>query len=228
MPLNQSHRTGRPTIIATAQQIRKTGHVATVMMGLLALSLVAGGCTGLQTSPVQTPDTHVLVTRPITKGAGPKRDLVLDVGAVRAWPGFDSPQMAYVRRPYELDYFATAQWAAPPARMLGPLLAQALEQAGSFRAVVQTPSSVPADLRVNTELIRLQQNFGTRPSHVELALRVQLVDVRAKRILASRLFEEDEIAPTDDAYGGVTAANVALQRLLEQLAAFCAAESGAQ
>jgi cholesterol transport system auxiliary component len=228
MPPDQSHRTGRPTNIATAEQPRKAGHVATVMMGLLSLIVLAGGCTALQTSPVQTPITHVLVAKPIAKGVGPKRDLVLDVGAVRAWPGFDTLQMAYVRRPYELDYFATAEWADTPARMLGPLLAQALEQAGSFRAVVQTPGSIPADLRINAELIRLQQNFGTRPSHVELALRVQLIDVRAKRILASRLFEEAENAPTDDAYGGVTAANVALQRLLERLTAFCAAESGGQ
>lgn len=228
VPPDQWHRTGRPPIIASAQRIRKAERAATVMIGLLSLMLLVGGCTGLQTSPVQTPDTHMLVAKPISKGVGPKRDLVLDVGPVRAWPGFDTPQMAYVRRPYELDYFATAQWADTPARMLGPLLAQALEQAGSFRAVVQTPGSIPADLRVNAELIRLQQNFGTRPSRVELTLRVQLIDVRARRILASRLFEEAENAPTDDAYGGVTAANVALQRLLEQLTAFCAAESGGQ
>ena len=228
MSISQDRRPGLLPIIASAMNIIERGHAVRLTVAMLALVLLLSGCAGLQPAPVRNPDTHVLAATAIAQGAGPKRDLVLEVGMPRAWPGFDTLQMAYVRRPYELDYFVTAQWADSPARMLGPLLAQSLEQTGSFRAVMQAPSAVPADLRVNTELVRLQQNFGTRPSRVELALRVQLIDVRAKRVLASQLFDESENAPTDDAYGGVTAANVALQRLLEQLAAFCAAESGAQ
>ena len=48
----------------------------------------------------------------------------------------------------------------------------------------------------------------------------------ASRVLATRLFEATESAPSDDPYGGVTAANVALQRILEQVVDFCIAESG--
>jgi cholesterol transport system auxiliary component len=118
-----------------------------------------------------------------------QRDLVLEVALPRAWPGFDTAQMAYVRQPYELDYFAASRWADTPPRMLGPLLARALEQTGSFRAVVQMPSTVPADFRVDTELVRLQQDFGVRPSRVELTLRVQLIDVRGKRVAATRVVE---------------------------------------
>jgi cholesterol transport system auxiliary component len=76
-------------------------------------------------------------------------------------------------------------------------------------------------LRLDTELIRLQQNFGTRPSQVELALRAQLVDVRSRRVLATAEFEEVEITPREDAHGGVIAANRALQRLPARLADFC-------
>jgi len=84
----------------------------------------------------------------------------------RARPGFDTPRMAYLRRPHELDYFVTSRWVDRSSRMLGPLLAQALEQTGSFRAIVQTPGVVPADIRLDTELIRMQQEFRTQPSRV--------------------------------------------------------------
>jgi cholesterol transport system auxiliary component len=110
--------------------------------------------------------------------------------------------------------------------MLAPLLVQALEQAGGFRAVVQAPNAVPADLRLDTELVRLQQNFATRPPQVELALRAQLVDVRSRRVLATAEFEEIEPATREDAYGGVVAANRALQRILVRLADFSVAQSG--
>jgi cholesterol transport system auxiliary component len=197
------------------------GQVLTAM----ALAAILVACTGLPSTQVENPNMYLLVAKPIGKAARIQRELVMEVTAPGAWPGFDTPQMAYVQRPYALEYFATSRWADTPARMVGPLLAQALEQTGVFLAVVQAPSVVPADLRLNTELIYLQHNFTTRPSHVDLALRAQLIDVRSKRVIASKLFDETQNAPTDDAYGGVTAANSALQRALEQIAEFCVVES---
>ena len=192
----------------------------------LPLTVLLGACTGLHPAPAENVNTYVLEAKPLGNVARERRDIVLEVSAPRAWPGFETPQMAYVQRAYELDYFATNRWADTPSRMLGPLLARALEQTGSFRAVVLTPSVVPADVRVVSELVRLQQNFETRPSRAELTLRIQLIDVRGKRILATKLFDETENAPSDDAYGGVAAVNEALQRILEQAAKFCTVESG--
>jgi cholesterol transport system auxiliary component len=197
-------------------------------LGLLGLATLLGGCTALQPPRAESTNLHVLGAAPMAMVARARRDVVLEVAPPRAWPGFDTPQMAYVRQPYELDYFVANRWADTPARMLGPLLASALEQAGSFRAVVQMPSAVLADLRIETELIRLQQDFGTPPSRVELAVRVQLIDVRGRRILASRLFEETERARSDDASGGVRAANLALARLLDRVVDFCIEQSGAR
>jgi cholesterol transport system auxiliary component len=135
--------------------------------------VLLGGCTGLSPRPEPDPNLHVLAVSQVTRPAPATRTLVLEVSVPRASPGFDTPRMIYVQRPYELDYFANSRWADAPARMLGPLLTQALEQSGGFRTVVQAPTAVPADVRVNAELIRLQQNFSMRPSRAEIALRVQ-------------------------------------------------------
>ena len=83
-----------------------------------------------------------------------------------------------------------------------------------------------ADLRLDTELISLQHDFTTQPSRVELALRAQLYDVKAKRVLAVREFDAAESASGENAYGGVIAANRALARVLAQVTEFCADESG--
>jgi cholesterol transport system auxiliary component len=74
-------------------------------------------------------------------------------------------------------------------------------------------------------LIRLQQEFTTQPSRVQLTLRAQLYDVRNRKLLAVREFDAAENATSDDAYGGVIAANRALERVLGQLADFCAVAS---
>ena len=194
----------------------------------LVLLVLLGGCTGLAPKPLPDPNLHVLAPGPVAKAAPGPRDLVLEVGVPRAAPGFDTPRMVYVQKAYELDYFADNRWADAPARMLGPLLTRALEQSGGFRTVVQAPTVVPSDVRINAELIRLQQNFTTRPSRAELALRVQLVDVRARRVLATRLFEDTENAPSEDPYGGVAAANAALERVLMRVVEFCLVETASR
>lgn len=192
-----------------------------------ALALLAA-CAAVPSPEVEQASIHVLEAMPATGAQRPRRDLVLEVSVPRARPGFDTPQMAYTRRAHALDYFAKHRWADTPARMLAPLLAQALEQSGSFRAVVQSPSLATAQLRLDTELVRLQQDFGAKPSRVQLTLRAQLIDTDTRRVLAAAEFDETEAAPSDDPYGGVTAANRALARLLERVAAFCAEAAAAR
>lgn len=192
---------------------------------VLTSALLLAGCAGITPPPVASETIYVLEALRATKPAHIKRNLVLAISEPQTRPGFDTPQMAYVQQPHELNYFVTSRWADTPARMLGPLLVQAMEQTGSFRAVVQTPSVVPADVRLDTELIRLQHDFVTRPSRVQLTLRAQLIDVRGQRVLAVKQFDESENAAKDNAYGGVTAANRVLQRMLDQLADFCVNES---
>ena len=191
-----------------------------IFLTLVSATLLAG-CTGLQAPRVDSPRLYLLDARSTLKAVKLKRDLVLAVTMPRARPGFDTPRMAYLRQPHELDYFVTSRWVDTPSRMLGPLLAQALEQTGSFRAIVQTSGVIPADIRLDTELIRMQQEFRTQPSRVQLTLRAQLIDVVGKRVIAVMLFDESENAISDDAYGGVIAANRVVQRVLGQLADFC-------
>lgn len=195
--------------------------------GFTAVALLAA-CAAIQPPEVEHASTYVLEALPAAGAPRPKRDLVLEVTPPRARPGFDTPQMAYTQRANALEYFARNRWADTPARMLAPLLAQALDQSGGFRAVVQAPSLAAANFRLETELVRLQQEFGAKPSRVRLTVRAQLIDVDARRVLASAEFDETEAAPSDDPYGGVIAANQALGRLLERLATFCAETSAAR
>jgi cholesterol transport system auxiliary component len=189
--------------------------------GFAVVALLAA-CTALQPPEADHASTYVLEAVLATAAPRPKRDLVLEVSVPRARPGFDTPLMAYTQRTNALEYFAKNRWADTPARMLAPLLVQALDHSGGFRAVVQAPSLAAAELRLDTELVRLQQDFSARPSRVQFTVRAQLIDVGARRVLASAEFDETEVAPSDDPYGGVIAVNRALGRLLERVAEFCA------
>jgi len=74
----------------------------------------------------------------------------------------------------------------------------------------------------DTEIIRLQQDFRTRPSTVRFTLRATLIDQETRRVEAWREFDNSVPSGSEDPYGGVVAANRAVQLTLENLAGFCA------
>lgn len=191
---------------------------------LCLASVILGGCSLLL--PVETTSMNTFALdvqfEPVATGAG---EATLLVSTPTARPGYDSSRMVYINKPHEIDYFSQNQWVDSPARMLTPLLVQALERSAQYRAVVSVRSAVTADLRLDTEIIRLQHEFLTRPSQVHLTVRAQLFDIQEKRVLATREFDVTEVAPGDDPYDGVIAANRAVKIMLLQIADFCALES---
>lgn len=196
--------------------------------GILLMSLLLAGCVGLSAPQGGSPDVYVLDALPAVQTPATRRDLVLAVNMPQARPGFETARMAYFRQAHELNYYTGSRWTDTPARMLQPLLLQTLEQGGAFRAVVRAGSSIPADVRLDVELVRLQQDFTASPSRTQITLQAQLLDLRGRRVLAAKQFDAVEEAASEDAYGGVGAANRAVQRLLGEVAEFCAEASGRQ
>lgn len=188
----------------------------------VACALAIAGCTGLRTTETESIHTYLLEAQFERAEQAKTVPLTLLVSPPRAAPGYDTARMAFVRKPMLLEYFAKNRWAETPAKMLGPLLVSALEQRTKFRAVVPAGGMVKGDLRLDTELILLQQEFTTLPSRIHLRLRAQLIEQASHRVVATRVFEIFEVAPSDDPYGGVAAANRALARLFAQLADFSA------
>ncbi|RMH32758.1 MAG: hypothetical protein D6690_12700 [Nitrospirae bacterium] len=133
----------------------------------------------------------------------------------RARSGFDSARMIYVSRDYEVLPFAYHRWVDVPARMLHPLIVEALEASG-WR-VIQPPSQVPSDFRLDVQNVLLQHEFIHVPSQVQFRARAQLVEIDPSRIRGIREFVIVEDAPSDDPYGGVVAANRAVATFLRQL-----------
>jgi cholesterol transport system auxiliary component len=192
---------------------------------LIAAGLLGAGCGGLLPKPSPPPafftlDAAALAPLPAMPVQAARPTLV--VQATQAAAGFDSARMLYTRKPHQLEHYAHSEWVDTPARMLAPLIVAAADASAAFRAVVPAPSAAAGDLRLETELLRLQHEFGTLPSRVRLTVRATLTDSATRRVLARQDFDLRSDAPSEDAYGGVIAANHATRFLMRALAAFCA------
>ena len=168
--------------------------------------LLCSGCSGLLPSPLPPDSIYLLESGAAPQPVyTPRSDAVLAVSLPRARAGFDTAQMVWVQQAHGLRVYSRSRWADTPSHLLAPLISQAVVRSGAFHAVVQAPSSVSALLRLDTELIRLQQDFSVQPSRVRLTLAAQLIDQGARRVLAAEEFDETENASSEDAYGGVRA-----------------------
>ena len=198
--------------------MRRVGHSQIALAGILAVA--CSGCGLL--APVRVEPSSIFALEATIANSAPKDALgqPLVVAVPQARPAFDSARMVYVSKTYEVRFFAKNQWVDTPARMLAPLLVQALGTSGRFQAV-RSGAGVDAALRLETEITALQQEFTVVPSRVRFGLRAQLVDLAEHRIVAVTDLESVEQAPSDDPYGGVVAANRALQRLLPELSSWC-------
>ena len=192
----------------------------------LAVTL-ACGCAGLNPTSAPHPNYYSLdggaaeaapPARAPTSGTAP----TLVVSPPYAAAGFDSQRIMYVRQAHTLEYYAHNEWVDTPARMLAPLIVAAAARSGAFSAVVLTPSIASGELQLDTQVRRLQHEFLGSPSRVRFTLRATILDSATRRVIAEREFEAVAAAPSEDPYGGVVAANLAVRSVLASLADFCA------
>lgn len=187
-----------------------------------AAALLASGCALLT-----APETPRLVQLHID-GAGaeiaaaPATGRSLLVAPPRPHPGYAGTRFAYIQHDHQLAHYGRHVWADDPGKLIRAALVRALERSGAFAAVIVAPSPANADLRFDLELVTLHQDFrARRGSELVLAMRAQVVDLAARRVVATRSFEFREPAgagPLD----GAAAADRALARMLEAVTAFAA------
>lgn len=134
---------------------------------------------------------------------------------------YNTTQMVYIPKHYQLAYFAKNNWADTPSHMLLPLIVKTLQNTHYFYAVVQPPFTGQYDYLLSTHVVRLQQEFICRPSRIHMTLSAQLINAKSGRVIATHSFSATQIAPCDNPYGGVVAANHASAVILQKLANFC-------
>ena len=209
--------------------ISRRAALARAGLSLASLGVLGACSASLLPAPPAAPTLYALddaaAGRKPAPGAPGARTII--VSPPRAAAGYDTRGIVYLRQAHAVEVYAYSQWVDTPAQMLAPLIVHALESTGAFRAVLLAPIVADAELRLDTELLRLQQDFTVSPSRVRLTLRAVLVETATRRVVAWREFDATVAAPSEDAYGGVRAANRAVQDLLAELAAFSVQAVGA-
>jgi cholesterol transport system auxiliary component len=191
---------------------------------VLALALVPG-CALL--TPPPAPATKQLLNKmPAEVPQRASQGAVLLVFPPRAGSIYDTTQMAYTPRLYEIAYFSEHEWAGTPAQMLHPLLVRTMQDTRFFSAVLAPPHAGRYDYALRTEIGELVADFSSQPAAMRLSLRVHLSDDATRRIIASKEIAIRETMPAMTPAAGVAAANEATAKALLELARFVLEQAG--
>lgn len=195
------------------------------MIGTLGIiSLLLPACSVLpKAAPVSVERYTLDVEFPSALPAAPEGPVLL-IARPLARTELDTPRMAYREQDHTVEYFARSRWADTPALLLQPGLVEAFEASGHYRAVIRVGSAAAALLRLDTEVLEFSHDFRVNPSQFEIRLRIQLVDLQTRKVIASRIFTATQPAPVRSPYGGAQAANAAWQSLLPEIVTYCTAQ----
>lgn len=192
------------------------------MRALRFLILSTGIVLFMGCSAVKTPvsNEYQLIAYSAKQYSSNPNSITLLVSAPEAVAGYQTEEMLYVNKLFKIEAFTKNAWSNPPADMLYPLLVQTMQRTGYFYAVASSPYSAQADYRLDTQLLSLEQNFLKKPSVLELSVKIVLTRVDDSKVVASRIITEQIPCSMDTPYGGVMAANKAVQQFTAKVADF--------
>jgi cholesterol transport system auxiliary component len=190
---------------------------ASLFGALLALSLPS--CALLSAPPPQT-SKQMLNKMPAELPQRSSNGAVLVVYPPQTRPVYDTTEMAYMTRPYEIAYFSQHEWAEPPAQMLQPLLVGTLQNTHLFRAVLTPPYAGRHSYALRTEIRELIADFTSEPAALQISLRFQLSEGASGAVVATKDVSVREPMQQKTPYAGVVAGNEATAKALQELASF--------
>lgn len=192
------------------------------MNGLCKFSVLAGVSLLCACSPVKIPVTHQYQLTEYNQQfrASSPTHATLWVTVPEAVAGYQTEQMVYINKPFQLESFVKNAWTSTPAEMLFPLMVQSLQKSHYFYAVMSSTYSLGADYRLDTQILSLRQNFLHRPSQLEFSAKIVLTRIKDNKVLGSQIVDENIRCNADTPYAGVQAANQAMVQFTAKTAAF--------
>ena len=213
---------------------------------LVALSLVLAGCVNFAEKPNTPAMVYYVLQDASLKDAAPLRDkaqgesyalkdsdplrakarvesyartlLVLDTTT----DGFyDSDQLVFSRSAGTRGQYQFARWTERPGKRFADLMRERLDRQGAWR-VSAAGGYVRGDVLLDTELVEFYHDASSEPGQMRLVLRAELVDLKQRKLLGRRVFEQSAPLATFDAAGAAQASSQVVGYVLDDLSAWLA------
>jgi cholesterol transport system auxiliary component len=187
---------------------------------MLVSALLCAGCVGsVFQSDAEPPDLYRL-DPPSSVATGTALAQAIGVARPRAASSLDTSRIAVVTPGHGFDYLAGARWADAAPQMVQQLLVDGLGAPGGFATAFASPSRVPADLLLDSELRHFEAVYASADSAPSIVVELQasLVDTRRGLRVASFDAHAEVAAERNDRRAVVAAFEQATGRAVADVA----------
>jgi cholesterol transport system auxiliary component len=134
---------------------------------------------------------------------------------------YDADQLVFSRSAGTRGQYQFARWTERPGKRFADLMRDRLVRQGVWR-VTAAGGYVRGDVLLDTELVELYHDASSEPGQMRLVLRAELVDLKQRKLLGRRVFEQSAPLATFDAAGAAEASSQAVGRALDDLTVWLA------
>jgi cholesterol transport system auxiliary component len=201
---------------------------------LAALSLMLSGCVNFGEKPNTPAMVYYVLNDPALKDADPLRAQVPQGGMESSAPAtepnpptllvldtttgsfYDTDQLVFSRSAGTRGQYQFARWTERPGKRFADLMRARLDRQGAWH-ISAAGGYVRGDVLLDTELVEFYHDAANSPGMVRLELRAELVDLKQRKLLGRRVFEQQVPLTRFDAAGAAQASSQAVGRALDEL-----------
>jgi cholesterol transport system auxiliary component len=129
---------------------------------------------------------------------------------------YDTDQLVFSRSAGTRGQYQFARWTERPGKRFADLMRARLDRQGAWH-VSAAGGYVRGDVLLDTELVEFYHDAASSPGMVRLELRAELVDLKQRKLLGRRVFEQQVPLTRFDAAGAAQASSQAVGRALDEL-----------
>lgn len=191
---------------------------------LIALASLLGGCVNFGEPPNTPAMVYYVLNDPAPQAAARPVSpdaptlLVLDT---TTGSFYDTDQLVFSSHAGTRGQYQFARWTERPGKRFADLMRARLDRQGAWH-VSAAGGYVRGDVLLDTELVEFYHDASSQPGWVRLELRAELVDLKQRKLLGRRVFEQQVPLTSFDAAGAAQASSLAVSRVLDELTVWLA------
>ena len=197
---------------------------ARVGLALFAASATLSGCLNLGDAS-QAPAVVYYVLNDVAPAAAapplPATAPTLRVLDTTTGNFYDTDQLVFSRTADTRGLYQFARWTDRPSKRFAELMRARLDSQGVWN-VSAGGGYVRDDWLLDTKLVEFYHDAVSNPGQVRLVLRADLVDIKQRKLLGHRVFEQQVPLTSYDAAGAAQASSLAVSRVLDDLTVWLA------
>jgi len=193
------------------------GSVMRKMVWILSLFLLSG-CALKESAPMTE---YTLSATPLQAvSSGRYRSKTLKVTYPQSLKEKLSRDIHYSYSLSDSGVYQNSEWSNTLGQLIQGTIIQALDQSRIFKGVLPYSSTAYEDYRLESSVYDFSHYIRGKESYALVSIRFSLIDTNTGKLVKIRKFSYKESTRTVDARGYVEAVNIAMSRLVRDLAAW--------